>query len=506
MTMGTTPRKVSKFPKSRRLGRAIGALKFQKYKRKKLVTEAAKAAGTHIEPQPGPQYEFLSTLADIAIYGGAAGGGKSFGLCLEPLRHIYNPLFGGVIFRRNTTQVRNEGGLWDEAKGLYPKFGASLKDTTLEVRFLSGARVKFSHLEHENTVYDWQGAQIPFIGFDELTHFSRSQFFYMLSRNRSASGVPGYIRATTNPDADSWVKKFIQWWIDPINGLAIPERSGVLRYFVRDGDEIIWGDSVKELKQKFPESLPKSVTFISAKLEDNQILMKKDPSYLANLLALSNVERKRLRDGNWNVRPTAGTVYKRHWFQIVDAAPAEYESEIRYWDRAATEPHEKNPDPAYTAGLKLRRADGVYYICDVARDRVRPLGVQSMVSNTAGQDGRLTRIGIEGDPGQAGVAEAETYVRLLSGYDVRVYKATKDKVTRSLPASAQAEGGNIKIVRGEWNDALLTELENFPDSAHKDQCDALSGAFNALNENVVGTMTPRMAEAYRPAASNTPTW
>ena len=81
------------------------------------------------------------------------------------------------------------------------------------------------------------------IGFDELTHFSRSQFLYMLSRNRSTCGVRPYMRATTNPDADSWVADFIAWWIDQDTGLAIPERSGVVRYFTTISDEVIWGDS-----------------------------------------------------------------------------------------------------------------------------------------------------------------------------------------------------------------------------------------------------------------------
>ena len=90
----------------------------------------------------------------------------------------------------------------------------------------------------ETTVYGWQGAQITLICFDELTHFSAHQFFYMVSRNRSTCGVRPYIRATCNPDADSWVADFLTWWIDPESGLPIPERAGVLRYFVRIAEKI----------------------------------------------------------------------------------------------------------------------------------------------------------------------------------------------------------------------------------------------------------------------------
>lgn len=159
-----------------------------------------------IRPQPGPQERFLASEADIAILGGAAGGGKSFGLLMESLRHIGNMHFGGVIFRRTSPQITNEGALWDEAGKLYPLLGAAPRIGSLQYEFPSGCSISFRHLQHEATVFDWQGAQVPFIGFDELTHFTKKQFFYMLSRNRSTCGVKPYIRATCNPDADSWVK------------------------------------------------------------------------------------------------------------------------------------------------------------------------------------------------------------------------------------------------------------------------------------------------------------
>src|SRR5271170_1350450 len=114
-------------------------------------------------------------------------------------------------------------------------------------------------------IYDGQGAQVP--GFDELTHSTKSQFFYMMSRNRSMCGVRPYIRATCNPDADSWVAEFISWWIDQETGLPIPERAGKVRYFIRVNDAVLWGDSPAELRQRYGEDVqPKSVCFIPAKL------------------------------------------------------------------------------------------------------------------------------------------------------------------------------------------------------------------------------------------------
>lgn len=260
-----------------------------------------------IKPQPGPQTTFLSTKADIAIYGGSAGGGKTFSLLMEPLRHISNPQFGAVIFRRTSVQVRNEGGLWDESSRLYPFVGGKPHEYDLWWKFPVGSSISFAHLEHDKNVLDWQGSQICLIAFDELTHFTSAQFWYMLSRNRSGCGVRPYIRATCNPDVDSWVAELIEWWIDQDTGYPIKERAGVLRWFVRLGEKILWADAPEDLAQyKNPmtgEPIPaKSLTFIPSTLEDNQILAKADPGYLANLMALPLVERERLLNGNWKVR------------------------------------------------------------------------------------------------------------------------------------------------------------------------------------------------------------
>ena len=440
-----------------------------------------------IAPQEGPQTEFLSTIADICIFGGAAGSGKSFGLLLEPLRHYDNPKFGGVIFRRQATQVRNEGGLWQESQYLYPLLGAKPREMNLEWTFPSKMRLKFAHLEHEKTVLEWQGSQIPFLGFDELTHFSENQFFYMLSRNRSTSGVRAYVRATCNADADSWVRRFIDWWIDPASGFPIKARSGVIRWFIRQGNELRWADSPKELiKQYGKEYQPKSVTFISAVLQDNKILMEKDPGYLSNLLALDRVERERLLLGNWNSRPSSGMYFRKEYFKIVDNIPGKIIQQIRYWDRASTMPNETNKDPDWTRGCKLAKLDtGQWIVIHMAGLRGSPLEVEAKLKQIAQLDGYEVPIGLEQDPGSAGVSDISNMVRLLAGYSIRINKPSKDKVTRASPVSAQCEQGHILVLKSYWNDEFFRELENFPSegsSSHDDQVDALSGAFNELSQ------------------------
>jgi predicted phage terminase large subunit-like protein len=448
-----------------------------------------------IAPQPGPQSDFLSSTADIAIYGGAAGGGKSYALLLDPLRHYDNGKFAGVIFRRLSTHVRNPGGLWDESVNLYGKLGAKGWESRLEWKFPRGGTMKFGHLEYEKNVYDWQGSQVPFIGFDELTHFTEKQFWYMMSRNRSMSGIPGYVRATTNPDKRSWVRHLIDWWIGP-DGFPIQERSGKIRWFIRMGEEIIWADHWNDLTTKYgTEVIPKSLTFIPAKLQDNRILTEKDPAYLGTLKALARVERERLLDGNWNVDYKSGNYFKRAWFPIVDQIPGGWNKVVRYWDRAATVPSESNPNPDYTAGVKLYGyPDGRCLLADVRRDRVTPLNVERLVKNTADYDGPLVRQIIEQEPGASGVADAQNYVRLLRGYDVKIFKPSRDKVTRALPVSAQAEHGNVMVLRAPWNEEFFNEAEAFPpeknaekdpsdtSAGHDDQIDGLSGGYNEMFE------------------------
>jgi predicted phage terminase large subunit-like protein len=439
-----------------------------------------------ISPQEGPQSDFLQCPADIAIYGGGAGGGKSFALLLDPLYQHDNPEFNGIIFRRSTTQIRNPGGLWDESLKLYSVIeGANPRQSILRWDFDGGPTMKFAHLEYDLTVYDYQGAQIPWIGFDELTHFTEKQFWYMMSRNRSTSGVPGRIRATTNPDVDSWVRTLIDWWIGE-DGLPIKERSGVIRWFVRIDDKLVWADTKRELIETYGEgTMPKSFTFIPAVISDNKVLLEKDPSYLASLKALSKVERSRLLDGNWNIRAVSGMYFKSDWFSVIDAIPAGFTSVCRFWDRAATKPNPENKDPDWTRGVLLYKyPDGRWVVGDLRSLQDTPGQVEKLIKNTASFDGYSVAIGCQQDPGSAGVKEAQNFVTMLSGYDVRTITFSKSKETRAKAVSSQAEALNISVLRAPWNKEFFSELESFPEGSHDDIVDAFSGAFNQLNTDV----------------------
>lgn len=442
-----------------------------------------------LRPQQGPQETFLSTPADIAIYGGAAGGGKSFALLLDPVRYALTCRgFYGVFFRRTTTQIRNPGGLWDESQHMYMPLGAKARQNELEYTWPHfGTKLKLAHLEHEQSVYDWQGAQVPFIGFDELTHFSRNQFFYMMSRNRSTCGIRPYMRATTNPDADSWVAELIDWWIDPQTGLAIEDRAGVIRWFCRVNDTLHFADSKEELIDQFgKDCLPKTLTFVPAQIYDNPALLENDPGYLANLQALPYVERMRLLAGNWKVRPTAGLYFRREWVKVIDVAPADMDI-VRYWDLAATEKTQDN-DPDWTVGVKLGkyRDTNRWCVLHVVRMRGSPAKVEETIKNVAAMDGPRCRVGLPQDPGQAGKAQAISLVGNLAGFIANARPERGDKIVRFGPFSAQAEAGNIDYVRGPWLEEHFGALEGFPDAPHDDDADACGGALGMFLDSRTG--------------------
>lgn len=447
-----------------------------------------------IRPQPR-QEEFLKTPADICVYGGSAGGGKTWSLLAEPLRHVNNPGFRCTIFRRTMPQVTNAGGLFDASKQIYPLFGAIKRQNPRpHWIFPSGAIIYFAHLQYTDTVLDWQGTELSLIEFDELTHFEESQFWYMMSRNRSTCGVRPYIRASTNPDPDSFVKKLMGWWLDEKTGLAIPERSGVIRYMVRITGEVMWGDTKQELIDRFgcKENEIKSFTFVMSSVYDNKILLDANPEYMANLKALPIVDQERLLNGNWNIRPASGLYFRRSRVGIVDEIPNDVVRWVRAWDFASKAERKDGDNEGYdfTSGVLIgKRKCGRFVIADVINQRLAPSGVEQTVLNTAKSDKakyRNVKIRLSIDPGQAGIMQNEYYIKKLAGFSVVSRRETGDKITRAEPLSSQWMGqesnqfGNVDVLAAPWNEQYFSQLESFPDAKHDDMVDASANAFNEL--------------------------
>jgi len=250
------------------------------------------------KPQPGPQTDFLNATADIVIYGGSAGGGKSYGLLLDCAAHVKTSGYTCVIFRRNSKQIMSAGGLWEKASSLYPAIGGTSRQTDNSWRFEAGkgaSVIQFAHLEHEDSKTSWDGAELAYIGFDELQHLSETQFFYLMSRNRSTCGVRPRMRGTCNP-APNWLRRFLAPWVD--KNYPNPAASGEVRYFVRIDGVINWVD--KDFRDDEGMS-PKSMTFIRSTIYDNKILLAADPGYLSSLKAMHENEKRRLLYGDWDV-------------------------------------------------------------------------------------------------------------------------------------------------------------------------------------------------------------
>lgn len=448
------------------------------------MTQAAARTKQNIltfAPQPR-QALFLANDADIALYGGAAGSGKSYAALLDPLRYIGNPGFTGVILRRTYPELRNPGGLVDKSYEVYSPAGGVLKESTLDWHFPSGARISFRHCQHDKDVYKFQGSELTYIGLDEATHFSEKQFWYLLSRNRSMCGIRPHVRATCNPDADSWLAQFIAWWIDE-SGFPVASRAARKRWFVRVGGEVVWGDSARELAESYPDLRPRSFVFIPAKITDNPALLERDPGYLANLMAQHPVERARLLDGNWKIRHDAGKFVNRGWFEMLPSGDIPRGgTECRFWDFAATEKQTKGQDPDWTVGVKMRMVGDRAYIVDVIRLRANPAEVERTVVNTAKADGRECLVGLEQEPGSAGKMQAERWRSLLSGHALRVSKPTANKLERAKPFAIAAEAGRVSVAIAPWNDAFLSVLHAVPDGAHDDDLDAAAGAWTVLSQ------------------------
>src|SRR5262249_26977664 len=215
-----------------------------------------------------------------------------------------------------------------------------------------------------------------------------------------------------------------------------------------------------------------------------------DPLYAERLDALDPVTRAQLKEGRWDVQPAAGLYFQRGWFSEIaaEAVPPDVRW-VRFWDKAATEPHPGNEDPDWTVGLKVGRSDttGLFYVADLVRMRGGPGAVEATIKTTAVCDGKDLPVRMALDPGSAGKAEAAAYIRLLEGWDILTKPESGSKELRAAPVSAQANpkstggsGGRVCVVRGAWNEVFFQELEAFPKGDHDDIVDALSGAFDWL--------------------------
>lgn len=448
---------------------------------------------------------FLNSDAKLIVFGGAAGGGKSFNGLLRHLRFINDPNYVGYVIRKNSTAIMKEGGLFWEAADLYasiePRVKIRMKDQ--KIVFPSGASVTFSHYENDTTGKElYRGLQISGIMYDESSQATADQIFWLLSRNRSKSKHNGGVWLTTNPDPDSYLFEWVKWYLfpegHPLAGRPDPEKDGKIRWMLRRGNDIVWGDTKEELIEQFgPKALPISFQFISSSIYDNPPLIETNPEYLANLEALPHVEKERMLYGNWLARQESSGFFKRQWVTEIDEVPYDQiVKTVRAWDIAGSLPSDVEPDPDFTAGVKMSKLkDGSYLIWDVVRFRARYGDVTNRIIKIAQEDGPGVDILIPQDPGAAGKAAAGHMVQQIieAGFFARKRPTNKSKVERFRPFAASAENGRIKVLRNcgndidyknfENNDFFYKEMEQFTGSrkGHDDICDATSDCFIVLS-------------------------
>ena len=248
-------------------------------------------------PNEGPQMDFLSAPEKDVLYGGAAGGGKSYAMLVDPLRYAHRPAHRALILRRSMPELRE---LIDKSRELYPQAfpGSKFREADKVWVFPSGAKLEFSFLERDSDVYKYQGQAYSWIGFDEITHMQTDfAWNYLASRLRTTDPeIQTYMRCTANPGGAGahWVKKR---YIDPCPpNTSFTDAHGVTR------------------------------KFIPAKLDDNPYLS--DTDYKVMLQSLPEVQRKQLLEGNWDVNEDSAFPEFNVAMHVVD--PFEIP---RHWNR-----------------------------------------------------------------------------------------------------------------------------------------------------------------------------
>ena len=173
-----------------------------------------------------------------------------------------------------------------------------------------------------------------------------------------------------------------------------------------------------------------------------------------------------------------GDFFKRSWFELVRESPREA-NRVRYWDKGAT------VDGDYTVGVLMAEVDGQYFVEDVVRGQWTSFERNQWIKTTAIVDGNKVDVWLEQEPGSSGLDSVNEIIKLLGGYTVRADKVTGNKALRAEPFAAQAEAGNVKLVRAAWNNSIIDELASFPHGSHDDQVDAVSGAFQKVAINII---------------------
>lgn len=333
-----------------------------------------------------------STRAVFALHGGImTHNSKSFSSLMEVLKDIKSPDFHAVILRNEKDDLQS---LVTDSYKLFSQFGTYNKSQNdMTWNFQAGGWLKFSYYAgaFQDFKTRFQGRQYAYVCIDEGTQCPYRKFKYLLTNNRNAARLRNRFWITCNPDPESWVRKFIEWWIDD-DGYIIPERNGVIRYCFMDGDtpdSIFWGDTREEVYEQCGTIIDrlwkpsyadlgytkldmfiKSVTFVRADVSENIKLISTDASYIANLAQQDEEQRMRDLEANWNYKSAGDDMIK------MDDLEAVFDNAEQRGDGI----HRASADIAFTGGDNFVMWHWVGFHCvDLVVCRLDPKTLVSVV-------------------------------------------------------------------------------------------------------------------------------
>lgn len=378
------------------------------------------------------------------------------------LKYVDVKGYSALILRRTFADLSLPDAIMSRAKvWLLGQPGVHWNGETKTFTFPSGATLTFGYLETEVDKYRYQSAQFQYIAFDELTHFSESQYTYLFSRLSRPEGmtVPLRMRSASNPGGvgHRWVfERFVS-----------AERTN---------------DAV----------------FIPARLEDNPHVDQQQ--YRDALQKLDPKTRKQLEEGSWDALEP-GDFFDQGNFVLVDEPPLRFDMMARYWDFASTEKDtKKKKDPDATASCLMGivhvpgdlargiKPESMVYVLDATEDHWAAGDVPSRVGLQAREDGVTVAVRWEMEGGSSGaIASERAFKPELAGFDADGIRSTGSKMERAKPYAARVAARKVYVLRRPWTKKWIEQHHQFPNVAHDDMVDAASGAFNFLTEHP-GTM------------------
>lgn len=248
---------------------------------------------------------------------------NTFGATLIAAEPSLDPNFRGIFIRKSLNDLKTAGSVVDTFKDAYGNIINVKISENPRMTFPSGAYIEARQVQNEDPkkiIEEWKGVQADLISWEELTSYEWFTFMYIMSRCRGRAKWSGKIRATLNPKKRHWVRKWLDWYINPVTGFPIPERDGVVRYFYLNGetvDDLVWGNSKKEVYNKCKsaidrklsklgedakyEDMIKSFTFYRGSLSENKELLKNNSGYIGSVAATGDKTSQILIEGNWNI-------------------------------------------------------------------------------------------------------------------------------------------------------------------------------------------------------------